>query len=224
MNCGSCKATLPPGFDFKFCPFCGAGIKAKAPSTTDPYIDDGGSEEKTLDDGGGEAETVFEMPAVKMEAAEPEKPRRKKKKKKKKRKKKPAPQPTAASKPPAAGAGDLQDKPTVVMDAVTPEMLADMISQDEAPAPKLSAESMPAAAGPGEPGFSETAWFMAAVTPEQLAEAEGEALDYSEQDIMTDRYRVTEKLPDEVRKDFSLSYGKKPLARKKKKKKKKKKR
>ena len=53
--------------------------------------------------------------------------------------------------------------------------------------------------------FSETAWFMQAVTPESLAEAEGEALSYAEQDSMTDRYRTEERLPDEVRKDFSLT-------------------
>lgn len=210
MNCGSCKATLPAGFEFKFCPFCGSVIEVKASSITDPYLQ-GDTKEELITSVAAEAETAFEIPAVKMEEPAAPKPRRKKKKKKKKRR---------APVAPVAHTVGLQDKPTVVLTAVTPEMLTDMLSQDDAPAPKLWAETTRAEAPrPGDPGFSETAWFMAAVRPEQLAEAEGEALDYSEQEIMTDRYRVSEKLPDEVRKDFSLSYAKKkPRSRKKKKK------
>ncbi len=51
--------------------------------------------------------------------------------------------------------------------------------------------------------FSETAWFMAAVTPEVL-EGELVALDYATMDDMTDRYRASEDLPDGVRCEFSL--------------------
>ena len=52
--------------------------------------------------------------------------------------------------------------------------------------------------------FSETAWFMSAVTPESLEESEGEALDYGKKDEMNERYELEQKLPNAVRKEFSL--------------------
>lgn len=57
---------------------------------------------------------------------------------------------------------------------------------------------------PGDHGdsMSATRWFMAAVDPSQITE--GEALDYSTLDDMTDRYRSKGELPDDLRKSFSL--------------------
>ncbi|MBT9559350.1 MAG: hypothetical protein IV100_25175 [Myxococcales bacterium] len=52
--------------------------------------------------------------------------------------------------------------------------------------------------------FSETAWFMAAVNPADLAEREGAAQGLAEADDMTERYAVDQPLPDEVRSKFSL--------------------
>ncbi|MFT7621789.1 MAG: uncharacterized Zn finger protein (UPF0148 family) [Myxococcota bacterium] len=118
---------------------------------------------------------------------------------------------------------DDQDKATMInMAAITQEEMAAVMNASE---PEEEAElQLPTATGDdaGDGNFSETAWFMSAVSPEELLEAEGEALDYSEQDIMTDRYRRNEILPDAVRKDFSLSEDlekKKSQARAKKRKK-----
>ncbi len=118
---------------------------------------------------------------------------------------------------------DEQDKPTVInMPAITQEEMASVL---DAPEPEDEDFELPTGAGGGagdDGDFSETAWFMSAQSPEELLDAEGEALDYSEQDVMTDRYRRKETLPDEVRKDFSLSedvHKKRSRARSKKKRK-----
>lgn len=112
--------------------------------------------------------------------------------------------------------------PTVLnMPSITEEEIATVMARsDDLPAPEVA----PGAGAPGADGeFSETAWFMSAVSPEQLLESEGEALDYTEQDLMTERYHKEETLPDEVRKDFSLSESIHPDDKRRKKKKKKKK-
>ena len=164
------------------------------------------------DDGASEAPTIFEMPAVdpallgmapdlggpvledSVPALGPETLQAKK-----------GPGPVAASVPPEAVPDT--EKPTVLsVPAVSAQMLEEMLDRpDDISAPKVTAPPSGGGQAPGDAGFSETAWFMAAVSPEQLAESEGEALSYTEQDIMTERYEVGERLPDEVRKDFSLT-------------------
>ena len=63
----------------------------------------------------------------------------------------------------------------------------------------------PAPRDPGDQRFSETAWFMAAVSPEQLATSEGEPTDFTEQERMTEAYETETPLPEEVRKEYSLT-------------------
>jgi hypothetical protein len=101
---------------------------------------------------------------------------------------------------------------------VRPSSPANPIAVPGAPTPINPARSKPAPARTTPPkapdpshdsdsskrGFSETAWFLAAVSPEQLGETEGEATSFSEQDIMTERYAPTQRLPSGLRKSFSL--------------------
>lgn len=99
---------------------------------------------------------------------------------------------------PAVGMDDNDGKATVLdAPAITQEDL------DDAPAAKKTeGETAPDSS---DPRFSETAWFMAAVSPEQLAEGEGEPTDFTEQERMTEAYETENALPDEVRKEYSLT-------------------
>ncbi len=54
-----------------------------------------------------------------------------------------------------------------------------------------------------EQRFSETAWFMSAVS-EELSEGPVEAQDYNDMDEMTRRYERPRTLPGDVRREFSL--------------------
>lgn len=134
----------------------------------------------------------------------------KKKASKRKPQRVPAPSPAAAAPKkaePEAPADDTivesSEKPTVVMPALTESAIQKMLAQEEVKEPAIPHDqTLPDG---HEKAFSETAWFMQAVTPEALAEAEGEAMTHTEADIMTDRYRTQETLPDEVRREYSLS-------------------
>lgn len=77
----------------------------------------------------------------------------------------------------------------------------------DVPAVVLPAEKTPAPVpkDAGDQRFSETAWFMAAVSPEQLATSEGEPADFTEQERMTEAYETETPLPEEVRKEYSLT-------------------
>jgi len=103
-----------------------------------------------------------------------------------------------------------QEKPTVVVPALSASDLADVLDAPDVDAPTVAGGAIKSPAGDNDANpasgraFSETAWFMVAVTPEALADAEGEAHSFSDSDLMTDRYRTEERLPEEVRKDFSL--------------------
>ena len=78
---------------------------------------------------------------------------------------------------------------------------------DPADALDSTPDSKPSGDSPPPDRFSETAWFMAAVSPEQLAESEGEPQDFNEQERMTEAYETDEPLPDGVRKEYSLTMG-----------------
>lgn len=95
--------------------------------------------------------------------------------------------------------------PTVLeMPAIKSPIRADY----EVPTPsEVSTEpTMDAVTGGDADGkrVSETAWFMAAQSPEALAQGEGEPGDFDEQAKMTSRYESHEELPNEVRRGFSL--------------------
>ena len=101
------------------------------------------------------------------------------------------------------------EKPTELnLPVVSDEDLAGVMDRaDDVPAPNVPGVAVPPPAGAAKAkgGFSETAWFMAAVTPEQLAESEGEALDFVSQELMTERYETDEQLPPELRRGYSLT-------------------
>ncbi len=85
------------------------------------------------------------------------------------------------------------------------------LAADEKPTridiPALQQASAPTPKAPPVEDYSEvsaTRWFMAAIDPADLAQNEGEALDYNTLDDMTDRYTAKEELPDSVRREFSL--------------------
>ena len=207
MHCSACSQELPSQ-QFKFCPFCGAATDPPKPMTTEPYVREITPDEPPAAPDPAEAPTLFELPAVSLEDATAG-----------------MPGPMSEDAMPAVHDVDLpaaaqsreevpeDDKPTVLnMPAISEELLEDVLSKhDEPEEPKVSAPA-PSPPAPetssrsdGSAKFSETAWFMAAVTPEQLAESEGEALDYAQQDRMTERYETDERLPDEVRRGFSLT-------------------
>lgn len=113
---------------------------------------------------------------------------------------------------PQAASYDQDAKTVLSLPAVTAADLARLLNQDEAPAPAPAPAApapAPAAAEPakakGKKGFSETAWFMAAVTPDQLEEVE--AHNPAEAEVYTEKYETQAPLPDPVRKQFSLSAG-----------------
>ena len=96
----------------------------------------------------------------------------------------------------------IMDMPVVEIDGGD-----DNTTQLDVPAVVLDAEKSNDAApkDAGDQRFSETAWFMAAVSPEQLATSEGEPTDFTEQERMTEAYETETPLPDEVRKEYSLT-------------------
>jgi len=96
----------------------------------------------------------------------------------------------------------IMDLPVVQLDGGD-----DNATRLDTPAVALNNEKSdePAPKDPGDQRFSETAWFMAAVSPEQLATSEGEPTDFTEQERMTEAYETETPLPDEVRKEYSLT-------------------
>ena len=83
-----------------------------------------------------------------------------------------------------------------------------------ADAPRV-AEPGPAAAPSGRKKFSETAWFLAAVNPDQLADGEGVGHEYSDPDELARRYAAVDAdVPDDVRRGYSLSDEKRPKRKK----------
>jgi hypothetical protein len=75
----------------------------------------------------------------------------------------------------------------------------------------------PAVAPSTKKKFSETAWFLAAVDPDQLAETETAAAFDVNADALTRRYVPPEPLSDAVRRDFSLGSTDEPTPAPKKK-------
>ena len=94
---------------------------------------------------------------------------------------------------------DVNDGKATVIDA--PAVTQEDLDADD-PAKGTEGETAPDSS---DPRFSETAWFMAAVSPEQLAEGEGEPTDFTEQERMTEAYETEDSLPEEVRKEYSLT-------------------
>jgi hypothetical protein len=112
-------------------------------------------------------------------------------------------------------APSVANEPTIEVAPVTPRPRA--VVRPSSPANPIAIPTKPAPITPApdrDPApsgdsskreFSETAWFLAAVSPEQLGETEGEATSFSEQDIMTERYTPAGRLPTGLRKSFSLA-------------------
>ena len=229
MICASCNTALPEGHPYRFCPFCGTSVAVAPVAATEAYpaapeprptpVRDTEEDVPAVPASAATAEaaTRFDLPAVKIptdglsgpmseddvpairtiSAANPELPK------------------------PRKPVYDQDAKTVLSLPAVTAADLAKLLHQDEAPAPEVVAPApkpAPAtvaakpAAEPDKPkgkkGFSETAWFMAAVTPDQLEDVE--AHNPAEAELITDKYATTERLPDPVRKQFSLAAGEAP--------------
>ncbi len=156
-----------------------------------------------------EAPTQFEMPAVKdtmaqpmvfadspdvsglgaMKSARPAPTRE-------------APQAAPAEKPRIKRKTGDGERPTEInLPAITD---AELVRSPRAPEPRAPKAPAAPAAAPARK-FSETAWFMAAVDPEQLTGGEGAAGSLEDAAVMTDRYTRGEPIPDEVRKNFTLA-------------------
>ncbi len=173
-----------------------AAVTREEPTVMDTIETDQPAIEEPAEEDSSEAATLFEIQAVDVTIQD--------------------------AAPAAVPAIPSSEQRTVInMDAVSQEEMEALMRRSSEPAmpvsraPQATRAETPKATKKSKKGgkkddkkdakFSETAWFMQAVTPESLAEAEGEALSYAEQDSMTDRYRTEERLPDEVRKDFSLT-------------------
>ena len=103
----------------------------------------------------------------------------------------------------AAYEADFHAAPTVMnLPAVDLPELADPDPPRDEDLPFSDAPTAPAEGG--ERKVRITNWFLAAVSPEAMAEAEGEAVDFVESERMTSRYTSKEELPEAVRKGYSL--------------------
>ena len=211
-KCASCGADFPADATFRFCPFCGAAQPeaATAPaqaSGTDPYLD------AVPDISASEAQTHPELAAVPepglrdtIIGSVPEDD--------------PTEAPTRMELPAISDEllGSSASAPAIVQPS-SPKPVDDA-TVEELPAvePRVSLRRKPESASAPERRvvepyeapvddsrkFSETAWFLAAVSPEQLGETEGEATSFEEADAMTQRYERAGKLPKDVRQSFSL--------------------
>jgi len=90
---------------------------------------------------------------------------------------------------PYCGAALIEPKNSTIPTTETPTYTAD----GNEPTPEQRAD----------PKFSETRWFLAATTPEELADASAE--NYQDIDQLTEPYENPEKLPTQLRKKYSLS-------------------
>jgi len=179
MHCGQSLGAEPT---YRFCPYCGQEIPVAGDglSSTDPYLN-----EALAANAGGET-----LSLVPLEREAPENNRWSIGER---TDEVPEPESQAASAATWTTAGAARRKNT----------------EDREAASKPATGPDSKVPGPDQAGvseedreFSETAWFMAAVSPELLED--GEALDYSEQDRLTSRYEVSRRLPTDARKGFSL--------------------